>query len=433
MTPKQGPPLKIPPNNIEAEQAVLCGCFLEPRIIPQVQQILTEDDFYRSSHQLIFRGITELRDLLEPVVFGEWATSKGLLDKIGGVDYLATILEAVSTSGAWKYHAEIIKTLSQRRQLIATCSNTLERAFSQVDDLISILSDHKTAIRDTQAERRPAYRSMAELVNITSKLIEARAAGKLLIAHKTGFEVIDTQIQGLEPSCTYYLGAPSHTGKSALALNIARNVASQGLVLYFILESTDTAQTFRLLANQTGIPLTRLRLGKIYGDSEWEDLSKALNELSDTNLLILDQAKYAQFDQLQSLCETLAMENDLRLVVVDFLQLVGLRGQFQSEHHRFKQITINFNHLAKSLQCPFLILSQLNQENQLKESRDIYSNADHVWRLDRHEESPFVQVIGEKGKDTGKWRGWLKFDAHKMRFEDHFGEPPEPRGRKDID
>jgi replicative DNA helicase len=422
----------VQPHNIEAEQALIAACFINPRIIPQVQQILSQDDFYRTAHQLIFQGIAELKDKLEPVVFGEWARTQGILDKIGGIEYLNGILDIVSSSVGWKYHAETIKGLSQRRELISVCSSTLERVFSPLEDFDAILSEHKNSLREVQAERKPSFQSPAQLVNDAYKLIEDRSRGKAQIAYPTGFSVIDEKIQGLEPSCTYYLGAPSHTGKSALALNIADHLADNGMVLYFILESTAVAQTFRRMANKTGIPLTRLRLGNLYGDPEWEELTKAASTLSESKLYVIDQGQYAQFERMQALCETMAMEHELRLVVVDFLQLISIRGSFQSEHHKYKAITIQFNHLAKALQCPFLILSQLNAENQLKESRDIYSNADHVWRLEREEDSKTLKIIGEKGKDTGKWKGWMDFDSFLMRFKDHQGEPPE-RTRKDTD
>jgi replicative DNA helicase len=203
--------------------------------------------------------------------------------------------------------------------------------------------------------------------------------------------------------------------------------------LYFILESTALAQTFRRLANRTGIPLTRLRIGNIFGDGEWESITKACGDISDSKLWVIDNPQYCRFESMQALCETLSMDQHIALIVVDFLQLMSLSGNWQSEHHKFKNITIQFNHLAKNLRCPFLILSQLNVEGQLKESRDIYSNADHVWRLERQGESKLVKFIFEKGRDTGTATKWLEFDTHHMRFTDYFGEPPTARERKDID
>jgi replicative DNA helicase len=252
-------------------------------------------------------------------------------------------------------------------------------------------------------------------------MIEEKSKTNHTIGILTGFKNIDDNIHGLESKCTYYLKATSGTGKSSLALNIGENIAKayKGYVLYFTLESTDIALTMRRISRHSKIALTRIKTGNIRSEGEWESLVRTAKELSDSNMLIIENSKYRWFESMRAFCESFALENETLLIIVDFLQLVRSRVKQNSRHLELSYISDCFNFLAKNIGCPVMILSQVNKDYQTKESRDIENNADNVWLLERkNNEDEYLKLIATKGKDIGPWKTWLKFDRFIQKFSD---------------
>lgn len=222
---------------------------------------------------------------------------------------------------------------------------------------------------------------------------------------------------------------PTHN--TALALNIADNVSlnNPGKVLFFSLESGETALTRRRLAAKSGVYLTRIRTGGV-DDSQWSHLIEAANTLSDNNLIILDRPKFKTVENLCSMAETLAMEHPISLIVVDHIQRMRSKQRFQNRHLELSYISEELTSLVSELNTPGLILCQLSREvdkrrdqrpklSDMKESGDLEQNADNVIGLFRKDKiDEFAEIEGLKGRDVGTWKEWLSFDRFIQKFSD---------------
>ena len=398
-----------PPQNIQSEQVVICSMMFNPDIIPDVVDRLSPDDFYLESHQHIVQVIYKVRsrDLL---TISTELQRLGLHEKTGGDAYLGKLSEITSVWAGWEYHAGIIEEMAERRRVINQCTGIAERCHNQREDLDEILSDAQHII--PHQEQKSDYTPNLDLVNKAFKVIEERSKNEHKVGLLTGFKEIDANISGLEPKCTYYIKAESGTGKSAFAINIAENVATgnDGTVLFFTLESTDLAITFRRMARRSGIALTRIRTGNLKNDGEWEDLTRVSDELADSNMVVIENSRFRHFENIQTFCHSFSQNKNLLLIVIDFLQLLRSKSKQPSRHLELSYISDMCNYLAKDLDCPIMVLSQVNAEYKTKESRDIENNADNVWELRRdNKESESAELNAVKGKDTGTWKCWLKF------------------------
>jgi len=255
---------KMPPHNVEVEQATLGAMLMEPKRIIQVKSFISPDDFHRESHALIFKAILEVGNDVKLIAHRLNQDKK--LEHVGGIAYITELAESVSTSASIEYHAEILKDLSRRRKVIYACMTTGEQSYDLSVDLDDTLSTLKTDIRETQADRRRDYRNNKELVQAVFKDIEQRIKDdKHHVGILSGFKAIDLHLNGFEPkTLTYIIGRPS-MGKTAIGVNIADNMAlaNQGLVLFFSLEMGDEQITRRRLSAKSKIHLSHIRAGYI--------------------------------------------------------------------------------------------------------------------------------------------------------------------------
>lgn len=431
---KPGPLLlKVLPHDVEAEQAVIGAMFINPGCIPKVQKILNPDDFYREAHIHICKALFITKFKADLITVSDALTKKGLSEMWGGNDYLASLVESITTSAGVGHHAEIVKGLSERRRLISECMNTLDKAYGLHNEFEEILSNHKGAIRDIQANQQEDYRDNKELVNAVFKDIENRAqSGNRSVGVKTGFVNIDIHTAGLEKKSATYLIARPSIGKTALALNISDHIAKnyEGKVIFFSLESGDMALTRRRLSAHSGVFLSRLRTGNIE-DSQWPDLIEAANILSENNSIIIDRPRYKVVENLVAMAETLAMESPLSLIVIDHIQRMRSKTRFQNRHLELSSISEEISSLANDLDIPILILCQLSREVEkrkdqrpkltyMKESGDLEANADMVIGIYREDkESEILRVECLKGRDTGTWTTYLKFDRFIQKISDY--------------
>lgn len=414
--------VRIPPHNIEAEQALIVACLINPGVIPQLKAEIRPEDCYRDAHRLILGSIYALRDRADIVTLAAELETRGGLSKVGGKAYLMSLVDAVSTSAGWRHWAALIKEAAVKREIIALSQVAVQSA-QNGEDPAEILGNLKAAIRAVEGDMGLGeLQGNLDLVNRAYRITEERSrSGQHRVGFLTGFENIDEHVAGLEPSCTYYLGAESTTGKTSLALNIAENVAQAypGHVLYFTLESTALAVTFRRLAARSRVALTRLRTGNLEDGDQWERYTQAAGDLSDSRLLVFEGSQFQSYEKLAAFCETFAMTKALSLVIVDYIQLLSMRGTFRSLHELYRGLANRMNFLAKDLKCPVMLLSQLNKEGALKESGDLRNSADHEWILERKDkEAEYARLIGRKGKDVGMWSTWLRFDRFIQRWSD---------------
>lgn len=432
---------RVPPYNNEAECAVLGSMLINPLCIPKTQKILIPKDFYREAHQNISQAIFELKNKTDLVTISEFLNKKNLLERCGGNDYLASLVADIMTSAGIEYHAQIIKNLSKRRQIISHCSIAAERAFGLFDDIDDILSEHKAGVRSIENDQQNTITSNKNLLMTIMDDLE-KGADDHTVGVLTGLKNIDDNLSGLEPKTTYYIIAESGMAKSALALNIASNIALKypGKVPYFTLESTGMALTRRRLAKHSHVALTRLRNRNIRGEWEWENITKACNTLSEPNLMLIDSTHYQTIENLTAFCESLVMDEKISLIIIDYIQLLESIKHFNSRHLEISYISKQLNFLAKDLNIPILIISQLGKDvekrnkkepmlSDIKESGDIRNNADNILSIytPKPEDVQFyTKIRALKGKDTGRWTTWLHFDGNFQEFvdcEDQFDDP----------
>jgi len=413
---------KPPPHSIDTEVIVLGAMLLRPSTaIPVVKNVLQPSDFYKETHEHICQSIYDLRDDTDISTVCVDMESKQLLEKCGGKEYVISLVEQVSVSVGLKRHLETLKDLSRRRQLINLCATTAEAAYHTFDQTEETLAAHKSGIRTIEGQQPEEIESNNSIISRRIDVYEARSRGDHTTGVLTGFNAIDSHLRGLQPQCTYYLQAESQTGKSSLALHIADNVADAEpgkKVLYFTLESNRDFLTDRRISRKSQIPLTRLQTGNIREEGEWERIiSRTPNELAG-NLILLDNSRYQVIENLTAFCESFALKHPISLIIIDHLQLTSSIKKQQSRHLEISHISIDLNFLAKDLNVPMLILSQVNEEGKAKESRDIFNHADVVMDLQRGPEDPKAEIFGKKGRDTGTWKDELWFDRFMMTWKD---------------
>lgn len=407
------------PHNKEAEQALLSALLRNPACRAGAKEELSASDFATKSHQDLYKVITS--DNLDLSGIHTELQRQGLLEKCGGKEYLMELATISSTTVHWPYYAKIIKDMAFRSRLIIQCLDTVEQAGKPSGDLGVLLAEHKEALRGFEP-RKIDYATNRELVNQAYDIIgERHREEKHNVGIFTGYKNIDNYLHGMEPKTTFYLKGESGSGKSSLAMNIGENIVSayQGSVLYFTLESTALALTFRRFARYTKIALTRIRTGNIRSEGEWENITKACNALYDNHMVLIEHSRFRWFEDIQAFCESFAINNKLLLVIIDFLQLMRSKTKHNSRHLELSYISDCLNFLAKDLDCPVLILSQVNKDYEAKESRDVENNADNVWEIKREtQDSELASLRATKGKDSGVWFTTLKFDRFIQRFYD---------------
>lgn len=412
---------RVPPHSLDAEQAVLAAALLNSKAIPKIQKILAADDFYREAHAYLWEALCSLwqkREAIDLITLPNELNRTGVLEKAGGTSYIAMLADAVSTSAGAEHYAHIVKEHSRRRQVIRQCGVTADALYQPWAEPDAILSEHKAALRQIESIESDDELDSTAAVWDAVDFIQEQSEGDQTVGRLTGFKNIDRYLHGLEPQCTYYLGGFRSSGKSSLALNICNNIG--GSIFYFTLESSRRALILRLISIRTGIPLTRLKTGNIpHGRGEWRAIHEASGDIAQSGMHIIDKYRYRQFEALRAFCETVAMDQQIDLIVVDYLQLVKMGGKFNSRRDLYQELSNSFGDLAKELKVPVLILSQLNDEGQLKESRDIEDRADYVLLLDRKgEDNKLAELNCTKGKDLGKWSCWLEFDRFKVMWRD---------------
>lgn len=422
--------MKVPPQNLDAEVAVLGGILLDNSSMNKVlNEGLNENHFYREANGKIFEAMFSLhRYLGEPIDLITLSTElegMGCLNKVGGPEFLGHLATQISTSAGVTHHAKIIITLAYRRRIINDCSNLIAQAYQPTMDTDMLLQEYRQAILDIQGEIQKGSQDNTDpLIAVTAAFDEVMRRHRDkngTVGPLTGFTGIDQNLYGLEPGATYYIGAESTTGKTALALQIADQVTAEagGHTLFYTLESTALEVNMRRLSRESGIPLTRIRLGNLRDIRDQERLHEAAGKLTKSSVRILDDSRYCEFGILQAHAETFAMEHKMTMIVVDFLQQMSMGKSFRTEHHMYKAIANSFNRLAKTLNIPVLILSQLNEDGQLKESRDIHNTAIHEWKLVReNQEAEDAKLIGIKAKNSGPWKTELRFDRYIQKFYD---------------
>ncbi len=437
---------KVPPHNLEAEQAVLGGVLLNNDAMNQLMDILSPDDFYREAHATIFAGMALLYNESEPIdiiTLSEVLTRKNQVEKVGGVDYLAVLVQSVSTSAGIVYHAEIIRHASVRRQLISACSNISELCFQEQDDAEDVLENaEQTIFNIAQSQIKEGFHSLSHVIKGSmEKVVKAGESDGFLTGITTGFERFDHLTAGLQPSDLIIVAGRPSMGKTALALNMGYNAAKSTKkgVAVFSLEMSKQQLGIRLLGFESRIDATRLRTGRLKKD-EWQELIDSADRLSEIPIYIDDSSAISVLE-MKAKCRRLKKRGELGLVIVDYMQLIYGRSSAESRQLEMSEISRALKGLAKDLDIPVVALSQLNRKVEdrpnkrpqladLRESGAIEQDADvivfiyrdEVYNPQSEENQNTAEIIIGKQRNgpTGLFK--LTFLKELTRFENFIQE-----------
>lgn len=392
---------KIPPQNLEAEQAVLGGIFLNNTIFHTLADLLTEDDFYSPAHRHIYATFLDLyrRNVpIDLVTASDDLKRTGRIEEVGGASYLAQLTESVASASNAVHHAHIVREKSIRRNLIQTAANIIASSYEAGEGVDALLDEAEQKIfAISEAQTKPAFRTSKELVATVFEHLERRVERKELVTGvPTDYKKFDELTAGLQPTDLIILAARPSMGKTALALNMAMRAAVRHEVptAIFSLEMSQEQLMMRMLCAWGKVDLSRLRSGYL-NDEDWTRLYQAADVLSVAPIYIDDTAALSTLE-LRARCRRLKAEKGLGLVVVDYLQLMRTHRYIDSREQEISDISRTLKAIAKEMKVPVLALSQLNRKVEertnkrpgladLRESGAIEQDADVIVFIYRDE------------------------------------------------
>ncbi|GBE14464.1 MAG TPA: replicative DNA helicase [Proteobacteria bacterium] len=394
-------PRKVPPQNLEAERAVLGAILLDNQVIYSVMEALEPNAFYQEGHRTIFSSMLALNERGQPidlVTLTNRLRSDGLLERAGGAGYIPSLAGGVPTSAGAAHYANIVKEKAILRDLITTSSEIVEECFDSPGDVDEIIDEAERRIFKISDRRiGAAFYSIREIVKSSFSTIEGLYARKEHVTGvPTGFKDIDDLTSGLQSSDLIIVAGRPSMGKTAFALNIAHNAACKSKlnVAIFSLEMAREQLVTRMLCSEARIDAHRLRSGYL-GDTDWPKLTTAAGLLSEASIFIDDTPALSAME-MRAKSRRMKADKGLDLVIVDYMQLMRGRGRIDSREQEISEISRSLKSLAKELALPVVALSQLNRavENRqdkrpmladLRESGAIEQDADVIFFIYRDE------------------------------------------------
>jgi len=440
--------LKVPPHSIEGEQAVLGGLLLSPRAFDQVADIITETDFYREDHRLIFRAIHELSNKGKPcdaVTVTEWFESYGKADMVDGGGYINQLASNTPSAANVKAYAEIVREKSILRQLIDVGAEITSNAFTSDGrdsrDLLEEAERRVFAIADQGMRSNSGFVSVQDTIKeAIEKIQELHEFEGEITGTPTGFRDFDKLTAGLQDSDLIIVAGRPSMGKTTLAMNIAENAAikHEVPVAVFSMEMSALQLVMRLFSSLGQIDQTRLRTGNL-DELDWPKLTSAMNLLHKSHIFI-DETPALSPSELRARARRLKREHNIGMIVVDYLQLMSVPGSNENRATEIAEISRSLKAIAKELHLPVIALSQLNRSLEqrpnkrpvmadLRESGAIEQDADLIVFIYRDE--VYNPDTPEKGKAEiiiGKHRNGptdtvpLTFQGQWLRFVNYAPE-----------
>ncbi len=432
---------KVPPHSLEAESSVLGAMLLEKETIPKVIQIIDRPDvFYSDIHKIIYEGILKLFEKNKPVdliTLREEFRKQGKLDKIGGSSYLLQLINSVVTTANVEYYATIVKEKYILRDLLKAASEISNLAYEDSLDLEVILDKAQSLIfKIAQQTNRTSYSHIKEVLTRTFEHIEALYQRKEQVTGvPTGFIELDRLTSGLQPSDLIVIAGRPSMGKTAFALNITQYAAIHAGVssVIFSLESAKEQIVERMLCAEARVNSQKLRTGFL-SEEDWSKLTDAAGVLAEAPIYIDDTPNISVME-LRAKARRLKAEKDIKLVVVDYLQLMAGDRRIENRQQQISEISRSLKALAKELNVPVIAISQLSRAveqredkrprlSDLRESGAIEQDADLVISLYREhyythnpEDEGIAEVIVNKQRRGPVDKIKLTFIKEYTRFE----------------
>ncbi len=391
---------KLPPQNTEAEQAVLGSVLLDKNAVDKIADVIRPEDFYQDIHRCIFEAVLDLYSKSVPVDVLSLANrleERNELEKIGGRAYLTSLANIVPTSSNVVHYANTVQRKATLRRLIEAASNIAAFGYQEDEDTDILLDKAEQSLFGvSQKYLKNRFISIKSVLpEVFDRIDELhRAAGKLR-GVPTGFADIDLLLAGLQRSDLLILAARPSVGKTALALDMARQVAlhSKVPVGIFSLEMSKDQLIDRMLCAQAGVDMWKMRTGRLTDDEDFSNIGNAMGMLSEAPIFI-DDGGTATVMEMRTKARRLQAEHGLGLLVIDYLQLIEGRRNTDNRVQEISEITRSLKGLARELNIPILALSQLSRSVEqrtppipklydLRESGSIEQDADVVMFLYR--------------------------------------------------
>ena len=391
---------RLPPQNIDAEEAILGGILLDPEAIGRVTEILVPEAFYIVSHREIYRASIELQSKGKPtklMTVASWLKDKNLLEKAGGQSRLAQLFDRTISAANIDQYAKLVMEKYTRRQLIQIGGEIAQLGYETESPLETVLDQSEQKIFGLTQERpQQGLTATSDILTETFDDIEQRSMGMVLPGLSCGFYDLDAMTQGFQRSDLIIAAGRPAMGKTSFVLNVARNIAGghKQPIAIFSLEMSKQQLVYRLLSSEARIESGRLRTGRI-GQHEWEPLGHAISSLSQIPIFI-DDTPNISVTEMRSKCRRLKAENGgaLGLILIDYLQL--MEGSSDNRVQELSKITRSLKGLARELNVPIISLSQLSRGvesrtnkrpmmSDLRESGSIEQDADLIMMLYREE------------------------------------------------
>lgn len=432
---------RVPPQDVNAEQSVLGGMLLSKDAIADCVEGMRGTDFYRPAHELIWDAIVHLYGRGEPadaITVADELTKRGDLSRAGGQAYLHQLIQGVPTAANAGYYAQIVAERAVLRRLVDAGTRIVQMGYAagggDVEDLVNAAQAEVYQVADKRGGED--YVRLGEIVEAAADEIEAASSTSgELIGVPTGFTDLDTLTNGLHPGQMIVVAARPAVGKSTLGLDIARaaSIKHNQCSVVFSLEMSKSEITMRLLSAEAGIQLQHMRKGQMR-EEDWTKLAKTMGKVSDAPLFI-DDSPNMSLMEIRAKCRRLKQTNDLRLVIIDYLQLMTSGKRVESRQQEVSEFSRALKLLAKELEVPVIAISQLNRGpeqrtdkrpamSDLRESGSIEQDADMVILL--HREDSFnreSERAGEADLIVAKHRNGptdtivVAFQGHYSRFQ----------------
>jgi replicative DNA helicase len=399
---------RIPPNNLEAEMAVLGSILVDREMMSTVSEILSPADFYAHVHDTVFTALVTLYERGEPldkITLAEELRSRSLLDKVGGLPYLTSLMDTVPTAASAEYYAQIVREKSALRGLIHAGTQITRIGFEQEEDVEAALDQSEQIVyevgrRQKRGEFAPIYKLLKGTFEQIDRLYHSRGDRTGLTS---GFRDIDEYTAGFQPGNFVILAARPGMGKTSMALTMASAAAKeeQKPVAIFSLEMTNEELVTRLLCAEARINSQNLRRGNIK-DPEWEKISTGMSALSQLPLHI-DDSGTVTVTEIRSRCRRLQSADGLAAVFIDYLQLVRPSGTSRSQNRNdeLSEICRMLKATAKDLQIPIIALAQLNRgvesrndkRPMLADLRDCLAGETLVTNADTGDRTAIAEIV----------------------------------------
>lgn len=437
-------PVRVPPQDLEVEKALLGALMLTQSAIYDTSDVVRVDSFYAGKHRVIFDAMLGLHEKGEPidvVTVASKLKERKQLQEIGGASYLSELTTASISPGSARHYAEVVQTKSLLRSLIDAASRIGELGFEEHRSVEEVLDEAQSLVfAVTQTPMLRSFSSIKdELGEAWERLEQLQKHDGSLRGVPTGFTQLDNMLSGLQQSDLVILAARPSMGKTALALDIARQSATKHgtSVGIFSLEMSSQQLVDRMLAAQAGVNSWRLRTGKIKSEEEFERLQEGMGQLSEAPIYIDDKASSSVL-AMRSVARRLKTEKNLQLIVIDYLQLITPTSTRANDSmvQQVTEISRALKAMARELRVPVLALSQLSRAveqrggrprlSDLRDSGSIEQDADVVMFIHRedmmgnrasNEKTGIAEILVEKHRNGPVGKVELRFDDEKTTFQ----------------